>query len=98
MSTFKRFGLFRKFRPALPNVSPRGATNWEGFPNSGPKLRGLPPGEGKPLAMSGYEAAIPSPLETPALSVSEIPVFPALLITVNGVPDWKIATPEISHP
>ena len=30
---------------------------------------------------------MPSPLETPALSVSEIPVFPALLITVNGVPD-----------
>src|SRR5450755_4143508 len=36
----------------------------------------------------GYEAAIPSPLETPALSVREMPVLPALLITVNGVPDW----------
>ena len=32
---------------------------------------------------------MPSPLETPALSVSEIPVLPALLITVNGVPDCE---------
>ena len=41
---------------------------------------------------------MPSPLETPALSVKEIPVLPALLITVNGVPDWKSVTPEISQP
>lgn len=40
---------------------------------------------------------MPSPLETPALSVSEIPVLPALLMTVNGVPDWNIVTPEISQ-
>src|SRR5258708_13788319 len=86
---FKRLGLFKKFRTAFPKVSPLGATNWEGLPMSGPKLRELLPGEGNdnPRATSGYEAAMPSPLETPALSVKEMPVLPALLITVNGVPD-----------
>ena len=39
--------------PRLPKVSPRGATNWEGLPMSGPKLRELLPGEGNPCITSG---------------------------------------------
>jgi hypothetical protein len=30
---------------------------------------------------------MPKPLDTPALSVREMPVFPALLMMVNGDPD-----------
>ena len=40
---------------------------------------------------------MPNPLFTPALSVSEIPVFPALFITVNGIPVCRSVTPEISQ-
>ena len=54
MSKFRRLGLFRKLRPALPKVSPRGTTKIAGLRSSGPKLCALlPPGFGCPLITSG---------------------------------------------
>src|SRR5271169_509337 len=98
MSKFKRCGLFRKFLPALPKVSPRGATNCVGLANRGPKLCELFPGLTVPGMTSGYEATVPIPPRTPALSVSPMPVLPASFTTLKGVPDWNRVIPDHSQP
>src|SRR5580693_3803800 len=101
ISKFKRFGLFREFLPTSPKVSPSGAVNAAGLLSNGPKVNGAvnPLRKKDPLVglRSGNDPA-PVPLATPALSRTEIPVsgLPPL-ITVNGIPDWKVVTPVNSH-
>jgi len=81
-SKFTRPGLFRKFG-LRPKVSPVGH-KLRRLPMSGPAL-GIVARHPTDSLLNIDGRAI-QPLETPALSVSEMPVFPALLITVNGVP------------
>src|SRR5579864_721578 len=94
MSKLVREGLFMELRPALPKVKPRGATKTVGLKRSGPGIPDALTMGGAVLGFpttSGYDD-VPTELPTPALSPK------MLLVTVNGVPVWKLVIPVSCQP
>src|SRR5215813_4024802 len=94
ISKFVWAGLRRKFLPALPKVSPRGAAKASGLYKAGPI-----PGCGASLGMlargllttSGNE---PAPMLLPTPALSEKTPFK----TLKGVPVEKVVMPDHCHP
>src|SRR5215470_7027624 len=94
ISKLVRFGFRRKFLPALPKVSPRGAAKAPGLNRNGPN-----PGCGVTLGMLVCGSPItsgndPTPilLPTPALSLN------TPFNTLNGVPLDTVVIPDHCHP